>query len=305
MQEIRIPFMDSDIVFDILETYRDLRETLSVKDAEQRILEDHKEELEDIQDRQAVWIGLARAEIRRKELTQKLSSILLDAREELLNDGIFEKQALKKIFLQLEDEKYRISDEEALIVPKEKKSRAFRTEWNIGDVYGFKITEEIAKEQGIWGKWCLMWTANKAEVKWPQRKLILPLVYLLIWDKDEPPHTVEELQGAGYIQVYYHRSQRKDKEEYRLVVYFPSKKVYAEQNLRYFGNFPITSYPSNELYIDPNKGYLYKQIDIRDLGDEVCYQYGQYGIIHPELAAEIEPPRRPFDTVLFTDYTKR
>jgi len=92
MQEIRIPFMDSDIVFDVSETYRDLRETLSVKDAEQRIFEDYKEELEDIQDRQAVWIGLAKAEIRRKELTQKLASIILEAQDELLNDGIFEKQ---------------------------------------------------------------------------------------------------------------------------------------------------------------------------------------------------------------------
>lgn len=305
MRNLRIPFMDSDIVFDIMETYSNLREKMSVSDTEQFLLNNYAEELKDVQDSQAVWIGLVKAELRRKELTQETASALLSIREVLINDGIFEKQALKKLFGQLNDAKYRIDDVTARIEPTVKRIRSYRSEWNIGDVYGFRITDEIAKEKGIWGHWCLMWTANIVELNWPKKHLHLPLVYLIIWDKDELPRSTDELQEAGYLQVNYHRSQRPNKEEYRLVVYFPSKKVYNEQRLKFFGNFPMNSYPSNELYIDPNKGYLYKQIDIRNLGDEVCYQCGQYGVIHPQLASEIEPPRHPFDEVLFMDETKR
>ena len=156
--------------------------------------------------------------------------------------------------------------------PPEKKPRIvklYKCEWNIGDVFAYKMESESAKKKGCYGKYLLVQKVDEG-IWYPGH--IIPIVYVKITKTEELPQTVEEYDKLEYIQVWSYKYEqrfwpingadaigdiaRKSKivygvdeygylPVYRVSLINSSKRV-IPKTLIYLGNFVDAKLPKNE-----------------------------------------------------------
>lgn len=84
-------------------------------------------------------------------------------------------------------------------IKKFRKSRLYKCEWKIGDVFAYKLESEIAKEKGFWGRYFLI---QKVDENIWHPGHIIPTVYVKITNNEKLPTTIEEYNQLDYVQTW-------------------------------------------------------------------------------------------------------
>ena len=163
---------------------------------------------------------------------------------------------------------------EELLSPLPKKKKPYKRlpykcEWQIGDVFAYRLESDLAKDKGVYGRYLLLQKID--EDIWEYGSTI-PIVYVKITADDKIPTSEDEYNGLEFVQTsfskYEHRfwpleglRMKEDIEakskinyvvddygylpEYRVVLLHTSKRV-IPKNLIYVGRFENIVRPKNE-----------------------------------------------------------
>jgi len=83
-------------------------------------------------------------------------------------------------------------------VKKVKKKRIYKCQWNIGDVFAYKLESDLAKERGLYGRYFLIQKVD--EGTWYPGHIV-PIVYVKITDGSDLPSNVDEYNRLEYVQT--------------------------------------------------------------------------------------------------------
>lgn len=234
---MRISLNDIGCTVDILEDYASLRRVYSVEETVAMVLNERKCELDD-DEAPFVWIALAKAQIRRKELVSEVvekAAYFLDHLPEEYQEKV---AGLHQIRDRLHNPDYHISCEAAKEVPRKKKY--FHCSWKIGDIYAYQLNSIDSEDAGLKGCHVLLRKADEI-VGYPHKGArTVPLVYVMLWKGKGLPSTAKDIMGAEYIRLYKHR--------YRFIFDITSEKQIRDLNLAYIGNFAELDIPEDERY---------------------------------------------------------
>lgn len=155
------------------------------------------------------------------------------------------------------------------IATKPKTNRLYKCQWQMGDVFAYRLESDLAKERALYGKYFLIHKVD--ETVYPPGHIV-PIVYIKITNSNQLPSNDEEYDQLDYVQTWFTRFEdrflpidmrcpqddiaKKSKinykvdeygflPQYRIKLLNTSKKV-IPKNLIYVGNFSNVSYPVNE-----------------------------------------------------------
>lgn len=132
-------------------------------------------------------------------------------------------------------------------MPSEKKMsqyKLYKCEWNKGDVFAYRLESELAKENGLYGRYFIIRKIDEINW-WPGH--ISPIVYISI-TKDQHLPSLDTLSDCDYVQI----SVTIDRDpNYKLHLITTSKRVLPLKKLINLGNIDISG-PKNEKIIEKN-----------------------------------------------------
>lgn len=221
------------IIQDICDQYVNLRKKGYGR--EESILEiknKHQAELIDNDDGPVIYIAIALALCKKRELTSEVQIDALRAIETLTPIAQISKKELEKL-------SHKISQESML--GREAKYNAVKQylpNWNIGDTFAHKISMPLAKKTGIHGWYILI---RKVGVYENNHKTF-QLAYISLCPPDMLPKTTDELNSLGFLSVMDHDSYN----DYmvQLDINRPKDEVLFE--LTKIGCFPDANEPPNQ-----------------------------------------------------------
>ena len=89
---------------------------------------------------------------------------------------------------------------------KEPKTKLYKCQWKIGDVFAYKLESDFAKEKGFYGKYFLFQKVDEAE--WHPGHTI-PVVYIKITENEVLPSNAEEYDSLEYVQTGFSRYEQR------------------------------------------------------------------------------------------------
>ena len=123
--------------------------------------------------------------------------------------------------------------------------KLYKCQWNIGDIYAYKLESDYAKEMGVFNKNIIF--RKVAEYKWWPGHII-PIIYTQITKDEKIPYSKEEISTLEYIQT----SRSEGMPEYLIKMISTSKRVIPTKKLIFIGNYIDLPTPKDE-YIPENK----------------------------------------------------
>lgn len=159
--------------------------------------------------------------------------------------------------------------------PPEKKIsqyRLYQCKWKIGDLFALQLTSDLARKKGLLGRYLLIHKIGE-DTWWPGH--IIPAVRLKFTIDSTLPKTIEEVDGAEYIQVFSSLQIVSNIPEYIIKIITTSQRV-IPQELHFLGNFQNIKYPEIE-YKNPygKSGY---NINWKELEQFAITQYCYYNL---------------------------
>ena len=222
-----------DIAMEVREYYQELlKKGISNEESLDCVLEAFEEVLEDADDAPPFWFGLADTQWKLGRLTDEvreqalalLSSGADLARWEEATKG--QKNARKKVLQALQE---RLQSPQ----PPEKKIRVprlYHTDWKFGDLYAMQLCGEIAKANGLDGRYLLFHKVR--EMMWYPGHTI-PIVHVKLTLTTEIPKGPNEIDQLPYIQIF------SDGPKDSSLQWRPLEKTLNEEDLDEFGYYPI------------------------------------------------------------------
>ncbi|MBQ7293209.1 MAG: hypothetical protein IJW79_05660 [Clostridia bacterium] len=89
---------------------------------------------------------------------------------------------------------------------KEPNTRLYKCQWEIGDVFAYKLESDLAKEKGLYGKYFLFQKVD--ESNWYPGHII-PVVYMKITENETLPINSEEYNSLEYVQTSFSRYEER------------------------------------------------------------------------------------------------
>jgi len=262
-----------DVAQDVKEQYKELlKKGKSNEEATQQILNEYKLVLSDIDDGPVFWFALA-------ETQWSLGRLLPEVKEQALawiNNGSDQarweienpKKApeRKKI---LEDLQIKLNSP---MPPMKKISqpKSYKCEWEIGDVYAYKLDNDYAREKGVYGRYFLFQKIGET-VWYPEH--VIPVVWVKITEGETLPLNEKEYLDLKYVvvgktpslmlfrlidknrsivdQLFEQTGRRFDIDElgrlddYRIYLINTSKRIIPKK-LIFLGNYSIENPPKND-----------------------------------------------------------
>jgi len=154
-------------------------------------------------------------------------------------------------------------------VKKTVKKRVYKCQWELGDVFAYRLESDLAKERGLWGQYFLIQKVD--EGVWHPGHIV-PIIYVKITKDSKLPLNTEEFNKLEYVQTRFTKYEERfwpiDMEhfeediieksklvyyvdeygflpQYRIMLLNTSKDVIPSK-LIYVGNFLNSSVPKNE-----------------------------------------------------------
>ena len=210
-----------------------------------------------------VWIGLADGQYQRKELTEQIAAIGMNALNwlESANYGITPGDISRRRMHYAQAP----MPEKAVGKPKKK----FQCSWAIGDTFAYQLSGALAEAEGIAGRYVLFRKVGEMSSNGKTE----PSVTVTLWDERPLPQNSQEFCQIPFMIL----DQRKllipkGCFEYRTRLIIKNQKQLEKVGLRYLGNFPdvqtprdeaILTFPGEDLlllldYLDRDCCYLYK-----------------------------------------------
>lgn len=262
-------------------TYR--RKGKSRAEACEQILMDNENELSDSDDGPLVWIGIAKATGRKKELTQ---DILQKAEQcfGILTKACPEQESLLMKNCRIICDPLLIGDEARYIVRK-----PFKPDWQIGDTFMFQLsgTHEKLERLSSFYKECdqtlehQVVLVRKAREALTRENIWEQLVYLSICDERQLPNNDEEMNALGYIPSM---KMSKDGYEFKFSIRVKSQKALDRYQLIKIGCYPLIVPPENE--VEPHAMRGANPLMVSKKADDLCSlevyagYYLRYGLQH-------------------------
>ena len=101
----------------------------------------------------------------------------------------------QKVWLELET---KLNSEQPEEKPY-KQYKLYKCEWQIGDLYAYQLTSEQAKENGLYGRYVLIYKID--ESIWHPGHII-PMVRLKLTDNDVLPTSEDEINQLKYFKIF-------------------------------------------------------------------------------------------------------
>lgn len=199
-----IGLYQNDTSFDVQDEFKELfRKGKNVREITDKILTAYAEVLDDPEEAPLIWFALA-------DTQWNYGSLLPDVREKAL-DWIEKNLERADTFddLQLRKKAVKVwkSLRQKLISPQPPakvppvippRSRLYRCPWNVGDVFAYRLTSDLAKERGIAGRYFLVQKVD--EYIWHPGHIV-PIAYVKITKDENLPITIEEYEQLEYVQT--------------------------------------------------------------------------------------------------------
>ena len=255
---------DFPILGEIKDEYRRCRATGSDRNtAVQALMHSYANEIEDNDDCQLFWIGLADAQLAFKELSSEVSERALTALSAVENSDIcefFGRRSIAKrkdAYLQAP-----MPERKNISLP-----RTFQCAWNIGDVFAYKVTGEAAESININEKYILLHKVDDCEFCGKKH----PIVTLRFWDQPDFPKNAEEFYSVTPLKLISGRQFTPEYLfEYRAQILFSNKKQVEDLNLQYLGNYSNTELLENEILAPVS---VYYMLLPKEFSKECCVAY--------------------------------
>lgn len=228
-----------DVTEDVRYAYTELlRKGKTGEEATQELIDTFRDELADTDDAPLFWFALADTQwnIGRLQDTVKENALkFIDDGEDLKRWATASPSQYSQRKAVLAELKDKLSSPQ----PPEKKiskRRTYRCQWNLGDVYAYRLSGNYAEQKQLKGKY--LYFVKVGEDDWTNDSII-PVVYVY-WTMSDEILPLEKLEQAGFIPQFFVPSvYEKDKTlpiKYRLSLLSTSSRIIPKNNLTYIGN---------------------------------------------------------------------
>lgn len=261
----------NDTSLDVKEEFEELFNAgKPVQDITDKLAEDYKSIMGDIDEEPLFWLALAD--------TQWNLGVLLPTVKEKALYWIDKKRGMLDCQTDITAKatgQRNLNDLQAKLLsaqpPQKKpvKKRIYKCQWKVGDVFAFQLESDLAKERGLYGRYFLIQKVD--EGTWYPGHIV-PIVYVKITSDANLPSNAEEYNQLEYVQTWFTKYEdrfwpidmRRPQEdiaekskinyqvdeygflpEYRAILLNTSKKVIPAK-LIYVGNFANAVRPQNE-----------------------------------------------------------
>lgn len=239
-----------DVAEDVRDYYKDqLKRGKTNEEVTKELIEDNYDIIEDEDEAPVFWFALADTQwnlgrllpfVKDKAIKYlKSGSNLVRWENEAINQREYKNR--EKVLQELEEKLMSP-------MPPEKKIsqyKFYKCEWNIGDIFAYKLESDYSREKGVNNRYLLLRKAN-LYTWWPGH--IIPIMYVQITKGEKVPNSKEELSKLEYIQT----SRSEGVPEYLIKMISTSKRTIPSNKLTFVGNYSDLPTPMDE-YIPENK----------------------------------------------------
>ncbi len=276
--------LQNDTAMDVKGTYLDKRKTGIERDqATAEVLEEMSDYIEDYDEGPYVWITLALIQWEYSELKDDLKEIALTVLE---HNNIVERweednpAKADKVRKNLEDIKEKLNSP-MTYKKKIKPYRFYHNDWNLGDVYYMELTNDLAKEYHLEGRYILAQKVEEAVgyiSDYIELGHIIPIVRVRITKDHRLPQTEEEFLSLEYV---------KEGTEHYLFSIDTESKESINRYFKYLANYEIMK-PINELNEHVPFGIIPKFFEKNITHHFIMYNLQLYPTIEEEIENDYE-----------------
>lgn len=174
----------------------------TVQDITDKLVEDYKSIMGDINEEPLFWLALA-------DTQWNLGVLMPLVKEKALywvekDSAIFNCQSMDT---SVKTKRRKTLDElqAKLLSPqptvkKPVKKRIYKCQWKLGDVFAYQLESDLAKERGLYGRYFLIQKVD--EGVWHPGHIV-PIVYVKITNDNNLPSNVEEYNQLEYLQTWF------------------------------------------------------------------------------------------------------
>ena len=262
----------NDTSLDVKDEFEELYNNGStVQDITDKLTEDYKGIMGDIDEEPLFWFALADTQwnlgvllplVKEKALYWvEKDSDMFDCRSMDMSAKVKRRKILDALQAKL------LSSQPP--VKKTVKKRIYKCQWKLGDIFAYRLESDLAKERGLYGRYFLLQKVD--EGVWHPGHIV-PIVYVKITNDNNLPSNVEEYNQLEYVQTWFTKYEdrflpidmRRPQEDiaekskinyqvdeygflpqYRVKLLNTSKRV-IPTNLIYVGNFANATHPQKE-----------------------------------------------------------
>lgn len=239
-----------DIAEDVRDHYKDqLKRGKTNEEVTKELIADSQDIILDEDEASVFWFALADSQWNLGRLLPFVKEKALEHLKRDSNLKRWQKEALNQKEYKVR-ERVLMELEQKLIspMPPEKKIsqyKLYKCEWNIGDIFAYRLESDYAKEKGMSNRYLLIRKVDE-DIWWPGH--IVPIIYVQITRAEKIPNSKNEISKLEYIQT----SRSTGVPEYLTTMITTSKRVISNKKLIFVGNFIDLPTPKDE-YIPENK----------------------------------------------------
>lgn len=229
-------------------------------------------ELDDVEDRCFVLVGIALGLCKDCELTKEAADDALSALPILAESRCEHKKALSEL-------------EKLLLTPecygpeKSHIRRIYDPGWKTGDTFCHLMASDCAERVGFKGKYILLRKCGEYD---DHRGYHVQLVYVTVCSEAELPANAGDIEKLGWIQMMP-GGGLSGSPDYLAQICIKSRTQERSLAMTYLGNFPILSAPDDHVPRDVRIAMPFHGIAIDGVIDyerTVCMRYKAFGIHH-------------------------
>lgn len=239
-----------DIAEDVRDYYKDqLKRGKTNEEVTKELIQDNEDIISDEDEAPVFWFALADTQWGLGRLLPFVKEKALEYLKSGENLKRWEEEAINKREYKIREKVLQELEQKLMSsMPPEKKvsqHKLYKCEWNIGDIFAYKLESDYAKEKGLNNRYLLIRKAYE-DIWWPGHKV--PIVYVQITKDEKIPNLKEEISKLEYIQT----SRAEQAPEYIITMISTSKRVIPTKQLKLIGNYIDLPTPKDE-YIPENK----------------------------------------------------
>lgn len=193
----------NDISLDVKDEFEKLYYAgISVQDITDKLTEDYKSIMGDINEEPLFWFALADSQWNLGVLLPvvKEKALYWIAKDSsMFNYQIIDVSSKAKMKKTLDDLQAKLLSPQPP-VKKVVKKRIYKCQWKVGDVFAFRLDSSLAKERGLYGRYFLIQKVD--EDVWPPGHIV-PIVYVKITSDNNLPSNIEEYNKLEYVQTWF------------------------------------------------------------------------------------------------------
>ena len=261
--------LSEDLIYD----YRSYRWMGKGRDETiQLLLSDYADELEDVETRTFVMLGIAKALARKQEMTPAAASAAVTAIDDLIGLGYYRGAKAERVL-----ETRRLLEKGAYSGPEAPYpvKKYYVPDWQIGDTFAHKIQDPVAEQFGISGHYVLFRLNRIFRDRFGAPRI---LAYVSLCPPEKLPKTAEELESLGYLGLYITNGDWC----YQASLDIPSQRQETFWALEKIGCWPNVAPPEKDgaekfpYGAHPLWGRLNRTQKIPDYEESICRCYRRY-----------------------------